>query len=152
MKTHEHIIISAVYAVGVAAIAGQGFDDPGIYIASILGGEILDLIDHPLYHLVYRRNEENVVEARKILAKDGLRATISYLIKMEDERKFVGLLLHNVISLSIAALIGIIAVFFIRSPIYGFIFLGAILLHMICDMYGDFKILGNYDNWLWVFL
>lgn len=151
MKTHEHAIISLGYAAIVSASTGQGLGSWEIYLAAVIGGEIIDFIDHPLYHLVYNRNEPHVVEARKIFRKQGFKAAVSYLNDVEEKRKFKGLLLHNVYSLSFFALLAIVATLFLSGQTYFFVGLGAFLLHMFTDLWGDFKRLGHIDNWLWVF-
>jgi hypothetical protein len=150
MKTHEHALISLGYAAGVSFIAGNGFFDPWVYIISVIGGETIDFIDHPLYHLVYNRNEPHVKEARKMLTKGKWREAINYLNEIEDKREFKGLLLHNVFSLTIIALLSLIFSLFFHGQVYPFIFLGSFLLHMLTDIFGDFQILGHCDNWLWV--
>jgi len=150
MKIHEHAIISLGYAAGVSLLAGEGFGNWGIYIAALIGGEIIDFIDHPLYHLVYNRNEPHVKEARKIFKEEGLKSAIKYLNEVEDDRKFKGLLLHNVYSISILAIFCIFATFLLPAPIYFFVGVGAFFLHMVTDLFGDYKILGHVDNWLWV--
>lgn len=150
MKTHEHALISLAYAGGLALLAGQGFTDPGIYLASLAGGEILDFIDHPLYHLVYRRKKLQVVKARELLVQGKFKEAIRFLNQVEDERGFKGLLLHNTYALALVTLAGVGFSLFLQGSIYWFIFWGAMLLHMLTDIYGDFIILGHIDNWLWV--
>lgn len=149
MKTHEHALISLAYAAGVAFLAGKGITDPGIYVAALIGGEIIDLIDHPLYHLVYNRDEPHVTQARKIFHEKGLGAAWKYLNEVEDDRQFKGLLLHNIFSLSFLSILGMLATFLFSASVYLFVGMGALYLHMFTDIYGDFKILGNADNWLW---
>ncbi len=157
MKTHEHALISIGYAAGIALVSqgisaplGQGLTDPWIYVAALVGGEIIDFIDHPLYHLVYKRNDPRVIQARKIFSEKGFKAAAAYLNQVEDDREFKGLLLHNVYSLSIVAVLALLLSVFLNAPVYWFIGLGAFFLHMLTDVYGDFKILGHADNWLWV--
>jgi hypothetical protein len=157
MKTHEHAIISLAYAAGIALISkgiaaplGQGITDPLLYVSAVVGGEIIDFLDHPLYHLVYQRNEPHVAQSRKILAEKGLKAAVAYLGRVEDDRQFKGLLLHNVYTLSLIALLSLFLSVFVSAPVYWFVGLGAFFLHMLTDVYGDFKILGHADNWLWV--
>jgi hypothetical protein len=157
MKTHEHALISVGYAAGIALISqgisapfGQGLTDPMIYVAALVGGEIIDFLDHPLYHLVYQRNEPHVAQARKVFFEKGFKAAAAYLNNVEDDRKFKGLLLHNVYSLSIVAVLALLLSIFLNAPVYWFIGLGAFFLHMLTDVYGDFKVLGHADNWLWV--
>ncbi|MGB8215513.1 MAG: hypothetical protein WCE68_18330 [Anaerolineales bacterium] len=150
MKTHEHALISLGYAAGVALMAGKGVADPWIYVAAVVGGEIIDFIDHPLYHLVYRRNEPHVKEARKILREKGTKAAATYLNEVEDDRQFKGLLLHNIYFLILVAFLSVVLCLFLHASVYWFVGLGAFFLHMLTDIYGDFRILGNADNWLWV--
>lgn len=150
MKTHEHALITLGYAGSVAFLAGQGLTDPRIYLVALIGGEILDFVDHPLYHIVYRRNEPHVVKARQLFFEEGLKAAVAYLNEIENRRVFKGLLLHNVYALTFAALAGIAFSLFLPTSIYWFVFCGALLLHMFTDIYGDFVTLGHADNWLWV--
>ncbi len=150
MKTHEHALISLGYAAGVALLAGHGLTDPVLYASALVGGEILDFIDHPLYHLVYNRDEAHVAEARKVFREKGLRAAVSYLNNTEDARLFKGLLLHNVYSLFVVCGIAVLASLFLSGSVYPLVALGTVLLHQLTDLYGDFRILGHVDNWLWV--
>lgn len=150
MKTHEHALLSLAYGGGIALAAGNGVADPWVYVSALVGGEIIDLVDHPLYHLVYNRNEPHVVEARKLFMKRKWRQAASYLNEVEDSRGFRGLILHNVYSMTaVAALAIVLSVFPLWGP-YPLIFVGAFLLHMLTDVFGDFRVLGHADNWLWV--
>lgn len=151
MKPHEHILISLGYAAGVAFLSAKGLTDPWIYISAAVGGEIIDLVDHPLYQLVYQRNTPHVKEARQIFHAKGLKAAYQYLKVIEDTRQIKGLLLHNIYSLLAVALLSVVVSLFLPASVYWLIALGALFLHMLCDIYGDFKILGHADNWLWVF-
>lgn len=150
MKTHEHALISLGYAAGLSLISGQGLGGWEIYLAALVGGEIIDFVDHPMYHLVYNRNEPHVKKARKIFQEEGLKSTVKYLNDVENNRKFKGLLLHNIYSLSILAFLSILAAFFLPAPTYLFVGIGAFFLHMLTDLWGDYSILGHVDNWLWV--
>lgn len=150
MKTHEHALISLGYSGLVTLLAGHGLTDYKIYLASLIGGEILDFIDHPLYHLVYNRNEPHVAKARYLFFNEGLRSAITYLNQVEDKREFKGLLLHNIYSLTVFALFGIGLSLFLPGPVYWFTFFGALLLHMLTDIYSDITTVGHMNNWLWV--
>ena len=150
MKTHEHAFISLGYAASVAFLAGGALDDPWLYVAAVAGGEILDFVDHPLYHLVYNRSNPYVAKARQEFKQHGWRAAVKYLNQVEDKRLFQGLWLHNVYALTLVALMGILISLFLPGSHYIFVFWGAMFLHMLTDVYGDFKTLGHIDNWLWV--
>lgn len=150
MKTHEHALISLGYGAIMAATAGNGLLDPGIYVAALVGGELIDFIDHPLYQLVFARNDPVNVRARSIIKKEGLRSAIRYLKQQEDKRSFNQLRLHNILSLTLISFVAIIVSLFMPGPVYTFVLLGAFLLHMLTDIYGDYKLLGHFDNWLWV--
>jgi hypothetical protein len=150
MKTHEHALISLGYGAIMAAMAGNGLLDPGIYVAALIGGELIDFIDHPLYQLLFARNDRTVAEARVHFKKEGFRAGIRYLLKKEDERSFNKLRLHNAFSLTLITYTTILASLFLPGPVYSFVLLGAFLLHMMSDIYGDFRLLGHFDNWLWI--
>lgn len=155
MRTHEHALISIGYAVGVSLLAGpaaasQGLTDPWLYLSALIGGELIDIIDHPLYHFVYNRKNLTAVQVRKTLREKGLKGLIKYYNEVEDRREIKGLLLHNVYALALVALVCILAAFFFQGSIYALIGAGAFLLHMILDTIGDYKILGHVDNWLWV--
>ncbi len=124
--------------------------DPGIYIAALIGGELIDLIDHPLHQFVFERDDSSVIEARSVYKKEGLRSAINYLLKREDEHAFNRLRLHNVFSLTMIAIAGILASLYLPGQVYSFVMLGAFILHMLADIFGDFKLLGHFDNWLWI--
>lgn len=150
MKPHEHLLISLGYAASVAFLAGRGLTDPWVYVSAAIGGEIIDFVDHPLYQLVYQRDATHVKEARQIFREKGLKAAFQYLKTIEDARQIKGLLLHNIYALIAMALLCLLLSVFISGSVYWFIALGAFFLHMLTDIYGDFKILGHADNWLWV--
>jgi hypothetical protein len=97
MKPHQHALISIGYGVAVSLmVTGNLAGDPTLYLAALLGGESIDVLDHSLYHLVYRRNQPDVVEARKVLREKGVKAFAHTLKQVEDSRGFTGLLLHNI--------------------------------------------------------
>jgi hypothetical protein len=150
MRSHEHALISLGYAGGLAWLAGRGLGDAWLYGAALLGGEILDVLDHPLYHLVYARNEAHVAEARRVLAAHGVRAAWAYLNQVEAQRLFQGLVLHNVYALAVVAAACLIVGLWTPVGVYVPVGLGALLLHMLSDVIGDFAVLGHADNWLWV--
>lgn len=150
MKTHEHAIISLGYAAGVSLFAGNGFSDPLVYITAVTGGEVVDFIDHPLYHLVYNRNNPHVRQARYLFSKRKWKEAIAYLIEVEEKREFKGLILHNVYTLTIISVFSILGSLVLSGSPYLYIFVGSLLLHMLTDIFGDFQVLGHFDNWLWV--
>lgn len=150
MKPYQHILISLGYGAVLAASARHNLLDPGIYISALIGGELIDVIDHPLNFLVFARNENFVQEAWKRLRIEGFRAAVRYLEEEEDKRSFNRLRLHNVFSLTLIVLVAIFTSLFMRGTIYPFLMLGAFLLHMLTDIFGDFIVLGHYNNWLWV--
>src|SRR5437660_1750441 len=127
MLTHKHALISLAYAGGITFFAQQGGSDPYVYLSAIIGGELIDLIDHPLYHIFYRRKERHVVHARKLFFSKGARQAIGYLKRVEDERKFKGLMLHNLFALLIVASISLFSSLFFGLSTYFFIFIGAFL-------------------------
>jgi hypothetical protein len=51
MKPHEHGLASLSYAGIAAGLSGQDITNWRIYLAAVVGGELIDLIDHSLYHL-----------------------------------------------------------------------------------------------------
>jgi hypothetical protein len=151
MKTHEHALISLGFGACISLISvGNLVSNPGIYLAAVLGGECIDFIDHPLYQLVYRRNEVHVKESRKILKQKGLIAAIRYLNQVEDCRGFNGLLLHNIYSFIILLVLTFLVFWLAPDEIYIQVFFSALILHMLTDIQGDLRILGHINNWLWV--
>lgn len=150
MKIHTHVLFSVAYVGGITFITGHGIDDPFLYFSSLLGGEILDILDHPLYYLVYKRKNPHVVKLRKLFKEKGFRAAKAFSDKLEENRLLKGFWLHNIFALIFAALLGIGASLFLHSSVYPFVFLGSLILHMILDILGDFVKLGHVDNWLWV--
>ena len=150
MKTHEHAAISLGYTALLALMANKSLTDPWLYLYGLIGGELIDFIDHPLYHLVYNRKNKYVIQTRQILKEKGLKAALAYLKQIENKRKFKGLWLHNVGSLFIIACFALIISLFFDISIYFLIAVNTFFLHMLTDIYADFKLLGHFDNWLWV--
>lgn len=150
MKTHEHALLSLGYGAVLAASAGHGLLDPAIYVSALIGGELIDFIDHPLYQLIFARNDPVVKEARSKYKQEGFNSAKEYLFQKEDERRFNKLRLHNVFSLTIIVLTAIFTSLYMPGTVYPFVMLGAFILHMLTDIYGDYKLLGHFDNWLWV--
>ena len=87
MKTYEHALISLGYAAGVSflSVGVVGLADPALYLSALIGGEVIDLLHHPLYHLVYQRNNEWVVKVRHVFRQQGFRAAISVIGEIEDK-------------------------------------------------------------------
>jgi len=129
---------------------GQGITDPLIYVAALIGGELIDVIDHPLFHLVYQRQNRIAIDTRHTLFNRGFKELIAHYSEIEDRREIKGLILHNVYALLLMAILCLIFALFLPGRIYFFVGTGAFLLHMICDTVGDYLILGHIDNWLWV--
>ncbi len=154
MKTHEHFLISIGYFGTILALSDSGLPQMDLLLNSIfsvvIGGEIIDFIDHPLYHLVYGRNEAPVKEIRDSLKSEGVRSALKKIKVFEQERKFNKLWLHNFIALSIIALTAFVIGLFFSCSVYFCIGIGAFLLHMLIDVFGDYKTTGNYRNWLWL--
>jgi len=155
LKTSTHALISIGYAAGVALLIGpmkigQGLTDPLIYVSAIIGGELIDIIDHPLYHLVYQKQNSVAINTRRVFQQEGLQGLIKHYKSIEDKREIKGLLLHNIYALFIFSLLCIVLALFLPGPIYLFVGAGAFLLHMISDTIGDYLILGHIDNWLCV--
>lgn len=150
MKTHEHALISIGFTAGISLLSTGTIGDWSLYVAALVGGELIDFIDHPLYHLLYQRNTPVVRQGFAELKKHGVKAYLQYLKKAEDNRDFNRLLLHNVISLSLVALMGVLFGLWLPSTTVFFVAYAAFMLHMITDMLGDFQLKGNSDNWLWV--
>ena len=150
MKTHEHIFISLGYAAGASLLATGTLGNWGVYIAALVGGELIDFIDHPLYHLVYRRKDAVVQQGFRELRQKGIKEYFNFLKQAEDNREFDSLMLHNILAISLIALIGVFCALWLPSPIYSFVALGAFILHMLTDLYGDFRLNGHTNNWLWV--
>lgn len=172
MRTHEHALVSVTYVFVNSLMFDLPVDNISLYVAAVLGGEILDIIDHPLHFFVYGRHQQHAVEAKKIFREefrksynnnrflmpfDLLRAiasaitkTAKYLNEVEDDRKIKGLWLHNVLALFLVAIVGFFVSLFVTASPCFVVFWGALLLHMICDILGDLWSVGHIDNWLWV--
>ncbi len=151
MKPHMHAVVSLGYGAAVSLILhGSLLNTPDIYLAALFGGETIDIIDHTLYHLVYRRNEPVVVEARKILIEKGVAAFFRFVFRVEDLRGFSNLLLHNIYGLLVTIIL--LACLSILMPwsLFAILFVSSTLLHMLTDLLWDIHIYGNVDHWLWV--
>lgn len=149
MRTHEHIGVSVIFATSVTCAANHGIGDPWIYAASIAGGEAIDLVDHPLFHLVYRRNQPDAAQARRLILKGCFREGWRVTTQAEAARRYVGLLLHNIAALCAISLAAVTAALFIDLPPWVLIFIGGFLLHMLCDIFSDLWSVGHMDNWWW---
>ncbi len=150
MKTHEHAIISLGFGAGVSLMLhGSLASDPMVYLAALAGGEGIDLLDHTLYHLVYRRDEPHVIAARQIFLQKGMAAFWRYVLAVEDRREFKHLLLHNVFALAVVCMASCLWLFG-AGNLLALVGIGATLLHMLTDIACDWLVLGHCENWLWV--
>lgn len=172
MRTHEHALVSVNYVFVNSLMFDLPVDNISLYVAAVLGGEILDIIDHPLHFFVYGRHQQHAVEAKKIFREEfrksynnnrflmpfdlfraiasAITKTAKYLNEVEDNRKIKGLWLHNVLALLLVAIVGFFVSLFVTASPYFLVFWGSLLLHMICDVLGDLWSVGHIDNWLWV--
>ncbi|MCS6956125.1 MAG: hypothetical protein NZM44_07210, partial [Candidatus Calescibacterium sp.] len=171
MRTHEHALVSVSYVFVNSLVFNLPLDQGWLYISAILGGEIIDFIDHPLHFFFYGRKQEHVLKSKEIFRSEFKRSyskslwnpfifmksvvfaamkTINYLNVVEDKRGIKGLWLHNVLALLVVSLVGLIASLFVGVSPEFMVFYGALLLHLICDVFGDLWSVGHIDNWLWV--
>ncbi len=151
MKPHMHAVVSLGYGAAVSLfLHGSLFNAPDIYLAALFGGEAIDIVDHTLYHLVYRRNEPVVVDARKILIEKGAAEFFKFVFKVEDLRGFECLLLHNIYAFLIATILVACLCILLPWTEFPIVFASSTLVHMLTDMVWDLHLYGNIDHWLWV--
>lgn len=70
MRTHEHAIVSVVYVFSSSLLFGSVCSDPYLYLVAVIGGEIIDFVDHPLNFLVYGRNQQHVLKSKEIFSHE----------------------------------------------------------------------------------
>jgi hypothetical protein len=147
MKTPTHILASLGYFGAVSFLADHSIFNYPLALVVIGGGLIVDVVDHPLYQFGYGRNNQAVREIRDAFKEGGLKNAIRTWNKSENERKFKGLLLHNAASATVISTLAIIASLFIPGRAFYFGALGALLLHVLCDIWGDYQKVGHSNNW-----
>lgn len=145
MKTETHIAVSLAYGGAVAVASGQP-GAVGLYLAALAGGEIIDLLDYPLYHLVLDRCHLHA--AREVRRRQGLRAAYSSLMTAWKRREFVGMPLHNVYALFFY-LAGAVTLAAAGAGKVLLVFAGAFLLHVLLDLAGDWRAVRGIPNWFW---
>jgi hypothetical protein len=145
MYAHQHAAVSVAATFTVAWAAGVS--PPWSVVGwTVLGGTLIDVIDHPLYQLTYGRRQGILADAWRTVRRDGLRRGLAVIMQAEDSRTFDRLFLHNVNGLiaSLAAS-AVIAIFW---PVPGLLAVAfGWLLHMLSDITWDFKNVGHARNW-----
>jgi hypothetical protein len=83
MYLHQHAAVSvgATFAVGWTA----GVNPPWSVVGwTVLGGTLIDLIDHPLYQLTIGRRQGVLANAIRVARRDGPRAGLAIIRQAED--------------------------------------------------------------------
>jgi hypothetical protein len=70
MRTHEHAMVSMMYVFSSSLLFGSVCSDPYWYAVAVVGGEVIDVIDHPLHFLVYGRNQPHVLKSKSIFKQE----------------------------------------------------------------------------------
>jgi hypothetical protein len=145
MYPHQHAAVSAGATFAVAWAGGVG--PPWSVVGwTVLGGTLIDLIDHPLYQLTYGRRQGVLADAWRAARRDGLRRGLAIVRQAEDSRAFDRLYLHNVNGLIGSIIVSLVVVFAWPIPGLCAVALGW-LLHMLSDIVWDFKNVGHARNW-----
>lgn len=145
MKAQTHVAASLLYGGTIAVASGQPAA-AGLYLAAVAGGEILDLLDYPLYHLALDRRHLRAAAA--VGRQRGLRAAYGSMMGAWERREFVGMPLHNVYAL-LVYLAGTAALALAGAGPMLFVFAGALMLHVLMDLTGDWKVGRGIPNWFW---
>lgn len=148
MKTPVHIAASVSYGAAAAGFAGADAGYASVVVAAVAGGAVIDIVDHPLFHLATHRDDPHVASVRRELRAHGLRAAWRLASRYEEERAYRPLFFHRLTWLLAIAVIGALLALGTRCSAELMAFLGALLLHMICDIVGDVAAVGHAENWL----
>lgn len=145
MYAHQHAAVSVAATFAVTWPAGVG--PPWSVVGwTVLGGTLIDVIDHPLYQLTYGRRQGVLAGAWRTARRDGLRRGLAMVRQAEDSRTFNRLFLHNANGLIGSLAVGLAVAFFWRVPGLCAVAFGW-LLHMLSDITWDFKHVGQAGNW-----
>ncbi|MGH3151204.1 MAG: hypothetical protein ACRDOB_10800, partial [Streptosporangiaceae bacterium] len=145
MYAHQHAAVSVAATFAVTWPAGVG--PPWSVVGwTVLGGTLIDVIDHPLYQLTYGRRQGVLAQAWRTARRDGLRRGLAMVRQAEDSRTFNRLFLHNANGLIGSLAAGLAVAFFWRVPGLCAVAFGW-LLHMLSDITWDFKHVGQARNW-----
>jgi hypothetical protein len=145
----EHAAVSLVLAAAVGAATGR-LDDPALYVAAVVGGEVIDVLDHTAYHLLYRRSHPDVAAGRGHLLAGRFRSALATYTDAENNRRFSGMALHNFLALSVLGAVTLAATFVLGGPYWLWLGAATFLLHMLSDVYRDIGAVGHVGNWLWL--
>jgi hypothetical protein len=145
MYPHQHAGVSIGATYGIAWTAGV---DPSLSVVgwTVLGGLLIDVIDHPLYQLTHGRRDRVLAEAWRRARDNGLRAGLTAIREAEDARVFNRLFLHSANGLLGSLVLALAATALVPVPALCAVALGW-LVHMVCDVTWDFKSVGHARNW-----
>jgi len=145
MYAHQHAAVSVGATFTVAWAAGVA--PPWSVVGwTVLGGTLIDVIDHPLYQLTYGRRQGVLAGVWRTARRDGLRRGLAMVRQAEDSRTFDRLFLHNVNGLIASLVVSLVIAFTWRIPGLCAVAFGW-LLHMLSDITWDFKNVGHARNW-----
>jgi hypothetical protein len=112
-------------------------------LLSIVGSEIIDL-DHVLYMFFYGRHEWYALEAKKFL-RQGQFSNFTKFLSIQHKNN-TSLASHNLYVITLFLVLAGVSFLFdwkARTVIFG-----AIVLHLLYDIYDDFWVLGYMnENW-----
>ncbi len=140
---HEltHVLIGLTFAWFLREVWGE-FSTRHVFWA-VIGSVVLDA-DHLLYFFLYGRHEWYARESRRILRRGQIGTLINFW--KNNHKQNTGLASHNIYFLAFFAGISFICAYFdLKSSL---VFFGAIVLHMVFDMFDDLWALGRLnENW-----
>lgn len=140
---HEltHILIGLVFAWFLRELWMEL--SPRYIFLSIIGSLIIDA-DHLLYLFVYARHEWYSVEARKILRQGQIGTLLRFW--RDNHKQNTGLLSHNIYFLIFFFCVSAASFYFDWKG--AVVFFGAIVLHLLFDIFDDLWVLGKInENW-----
>ncbi len=134
-----HMLIGMVYA-WILREVWQQISTQYIILAAF-GSVVID-IDHLLYFFTYGRHEWYAFEVRKLLRQGQLRTL--WLFWKYNHKSNTGLATHNVYFVGFFIFLSLLS--FQHDWKTGVVLFGAIVLHLIYDMFDDVMMLGHLNK------
>lgn len=136
-----HILIGLVYA-WILREWWNEFSFRYIVLA-LIGSEIIDM-DHVIYMFFYGRHEAYAIQARNFLRQGQLGTLVKFLA--DNHKHNTSLASHNIYFLAAFFILAVVSFQFDWNA--SVVFFGAIVLHLLYDIFDDFWALGYMnENW-----
>ncbi|MGW5452763.1 hypothetical protein [Nocardia sp. NPDC003979] len=145
MNLVAHAGVSLAAPAAVCLAAGQT-PSPSLLVWGLVGGVLVDLIDHAVFQVRFARSYPNLREAWTQLANREFHGAFVLFGRIERERQIDRLILHSRGGLAALTVLSIIAISITDSRQLAAAALSAVLaLH--CDVLWDWREVGHARNW-----